>query len=133
MSAERISRELARLREGGQLAELVSNGREFIIYRAVPTAGVRFGLPEVTDVIVPVPAGYPASPIDLAGLPVGSPFIGRAPGSQNNQGVHSVNGVTWQLASYHPHSNGGGPPWNQMIHGFHTYFDHLIAWLERLA
>jgi len=132
MANERILRELGRLREGGQIAELVSNGRDFVIYRSVPTDGARFGLPEATDVIVPVPAGYPASPIDLAGLPVGSPLIGRTRGSQNNQGICQAAGMNWQFASYHPHNNGGGPPWNQMVHGFDTYFDHLISWLERL-
>lgn len=133
MSRERILRELAILREGNQITELVSNGRDFVIYRNVPTAGARFGLPEATDVIVPVPSGYPASPIDLAGLPAGSPLLPRTPGGQNSQGLIQVSGTNWQLASYHPHNNGGGPPWDQMRHGFHTYFDHLLSWLERLA
>ena len=134
MSLERIARELVLLHEGGQTAEYdSSNGRDFVIYRAVPTAGARFGLPEATDVIVPVPAGYPAARIDLAGLPVGSPFLPRVKGGQNNQGIVEAGGVRWQLASYHPHSNGGGPPWDQMRHGFHTYFDHLLAWLANLT
>jgi len=133
MSHERILRELKILEEGGQRAELISEGREFVIYRDVPTGGARLSLPEITDVIVPVPPGYPASPIDLAGLPVDSPLLQRAKGGQNNQGVYQVAGVTWQLASYHPHSNGGGPPWDQMRHGFHTYLDHLISWLEGLS
>jgi hypothetical protein len=133
MSRERILRELALLVEGGQIAELISNGREFVVYRNVPTGGARLSLPEITDVVVPVPSGYPASPIDLAGLPVGSPLLSRTKGGQNSQGVVQVAGITWQLASYHPHGNGGGPPWDQMRHGFHTYFDHLIAWLEALT
>lgn len=133
MSRERILRELAILQEGNQIAELVSNGRDFVIYRNVPTAGARFGLPDSTDVIVPVPSGYPASPIDLAGLPAGSPLLPRACGGQNNQGNVQAASSNWQLASYHPHTNGGGPPWDQMRHGFHTYFDHLLSWLERLA
>lgn len=132
MSRERVLRELALLQEGNQMAELVSNGREFVLYRNVPTGGARLSLPEVTDVIVPVPPGYPASPIDLAGLPEGSPLLPRTKGGQNSQGVVEVAGMHWQLASYHPHSNGGGPPWDQMQHGFHTYFDHLISWLESL-
>jgi hypothetical protein len=33
----------------------------------------------------------------------------------------------WRLVSYHPHSGGGGPQWDPMIHGFHTYFTELIA------
>jgi len=132
MSWERIERELARLQEGGQLAELFTQGRAVVLYRQVPTGGLPFGLPPTEDVVVPVPPGYPASMIDLAGLPVGSPFLGRARGSQNNQGVLLVAGRQWQLASYHPHNGGGGPPWDQMRHGFHTYLDHLIAWLDKL-
>lgn len=133
MSRERILRELALLREGGQVTELVTNGRDYVIYRDVPTAGARFGLPPISDVIVPVPAGYPAPPIDLAGLPQGSLLLPRIKGGQNNHGVIHAGGRTWQLASYHPHSNGGGPPWDQTKHGFHTYFDHLVSWLERLT
>jgi hypothetical protein len=132
MAWERIERELAMLQEGGQLAELFTEDRAVVLYRQVPTCGLSIGLPPTEDVIVPVPPGYPASMIDLAGLPVGSPFLGRARGSQNNQGVLFVAGRQWQLASYHPHNGGGGPPWDQMRHGFHTYLDQLIAWLDRL-
>jgi hypothetical protein len=133
LSRERILRELAILREGGQIAELVTNGRDYVIYRDVPTDGARLGLASMSDVIVPVPPGYPAPPIDLAGLPVGSTLLPRTKGGQNNQGVVQVAGGAWQLASYHPHSNGGGPPWDQTKHGFHTYLDHIISWLERLT
>jgi hypothetical protein len=133
VSRERIEKEIRILAEGGQTAQLVGNGRDFVLYREVPTGGARLGLPERTDVIVPVPAGYPASPIDLAGLPVGSPFLPRVKGGQNNQGVVQIDGRQWQLASYHPHNGGGGPPWNQLCHGFHTYLDHIIAWLDKLT
>jgi hypothetical protein len=134
MPRERIERELSILREGKQVAELLdTNGRTIVLYRDVPTAGAQFGLPEIADVIVPVPAGYPAGLIDLAGLPVGSPFLPRVRGGQNSQGLVDVAGSQWQLASYHPHNGGGGPPWNQCQHGFHTYLDHLIAWLDKLA
>ncbi len=134
MTNERIMRELTFLKEGGQTAEPVSdvNGKRFVIYRVVPTGGARFNLALSTDVIVPIPEGYPGSLIDLAGLPVGSPFLPRVKGGQNNQGNFVIEGITWQLASYHPHTNGGGPPWDQMRHGFHTYIDHLISWLERI-
>ena len=132
MSRERILRELAALRDGEQLAELLTADRDYVIYRDLPTGGARFSLPSSTDVIVPVPGGYPAAPIDLAGLPVGSPLFARVKGGQSNQGIVQVGGQTWQLASYHPHQNGGAGPWNQMAHGFHTYFDHLLSWLERL-
>jgi hypothetical protein len=134
MSSERIERELAILLLGGQVAELITaNGRTLVLYRNVPTAGARFGLPEGADVVVPVPPGYPAALIDLAGLSVGSPFLPRVKGGQNNQGILDADGRQWQLASYHPHNGGGGPPWDQMRHGFHTYIDHLIAWLDRLT
>ena len=133
MSQERIERELARLKSGGLTAELVNGDRLVVLYRDVPTAGLRFGLPAFTDVIVPVPSGYPAAMIDLAGLPVGSPFLPRVKGGGNNQGVIRALESDWQLASYHPHNGGGGPQWDQIRHGFHTYIDHLIAWLDRLV
>jgi hypothetical protein len=134
MPAERIERELSLLRGGGQVAELMSySGRMLVLYRNIPTSGAKFNLPGVTDVVVPVPPGYPASLIDLAGLPVGSPFLPRVRGGQNNQGILDINGQQWQLASYHPHNGGGGPPWDQLRHGFHTYIDHLIAWLDKLT
>ena len=132
MNRERIERELARLLEGGQRAELVTGSRLAVVYRDVPTAGEALGLPATTDVVVPVPDGYPAALIDLAGLPVGSALLPRVRGGQNNQGLLTADGRDWQLASYHPHQNGGGPPWDQLRHGFHTYFDQLVAWLDRL-
>lgn len=135
MAHERIEQELALLREGGLRAALVTVGTaEYVVYEAVPTGGALHGLLAETDVIVPVPGGYPAAAIDLAGLPQGSPFLPRVAGGCNVQGaVATPDGRAWQLASYHPHSNGGGPPWDQMQHGFHTYFDHLLAWLAKLS
>jgi hypothetical protein len=132
MANERIFREFGILRDGGQVAEYLVGDRPVVIYRDVPTAGLAVGLPAVADVIVPIPSGYPAAMIDLAGLEVGSPFLGRVKGGGNNQGIVNVDGRQWQLASYHPHSNGGGPPWNPAVHGFHTYFDQVLAWLHRL-
>ncbi len=133
MLTERITRELALLEEGGQHAVLLVNAsRPIILYRDLPTGGARFGLPITTDVVVPVPDGHPASHIDLAGLPQGSPFIPRVRGGQNSQGIVTADGRTWQLASYHPHNGGGGPPYDPQVHGFHTYIDQLIAWLDRL-
>jgi hypothetical protein len=132
MSRERIERELTLLGEGGQLAELIATDRPVVLYRAVPTAGEPMGLPSTVDVVVPVPNGFPAAMIDLAGLPLGSPFLARVKGGQNSQGIINIDGRQFQLASYHPHNGGGGPPWDQNRHGFHTYLDHLIAWLDRL-
>lgn len=128
-----MSEKLALLRDGGQIAELIENGRAVVIYRNVPTMGAKFGLPAATDVVVPVPPGYAASAIDLAGLPIGSPLLPRVKGGQNNQGRVTADGRDWQLASYHPHNGGGGPPWDQTKHGFHTYMDHLVAWLHQIC
>ena len=133
MNRERIERELTILQEGGQRADLITvDDHAYVLYHEIPTGGTRHGLPHSTDAIVPVPSGYPGAPIDLAGLPVGSPFLVLVKGGQNNQGLHSVGGREWQLASYHPHNGGGGPPWDQFKHGFHTYIDHLIAWLDHI-
>ena len=139
MSAERIARELAALREGGQIAEVVEAApiagptwSQVVLYRAVPTAGAGLGLPAEIDVIVPVPSGYPAAIIDLAGLPDGSPLLPHLRGGTNSQGVVAADGRRWQLASYHPHNGGGGPMWDQTRHGFHTYLGHLLSWLARL-
>ena len=130
---ERVERELGALREGGQSAELIEGGHAVVLYRSIPTDGARLGLSEVTDVIVPVPPGYPAALIDLAGLPVGSPLIPHVKGGQANHGILDVDGRKWRLLSYHPHTGGGGPTWDQTKHGFHTYLDHLIAWLFDLC
>ena len=131
--SERLEREIALLKEGGQRAIVsMSGGRQFVIYYDLPTDGAPLGLPALTDVIVPVPQPYPPGMIDGAGLPLGSALLGRVRGGQNNQGVVEVEGRQWQLASYHPHNGGGGPPWNPTVHGFHTYVDHLLAWLARL-
>ena len=130
---ERLDRELSSLRSGGQKVELVETpDRQFVIYYEMPTDGLAVNLPPVADVIVPVPQPYPPAMIDGAGLPLGSPLLARVRGGQNNQGVVEVGGVRWQLASYHPHNGGGGPPWNPTVHGFHTYVEHLLAWLARL-
>jgi hypothetical protein len=82
--------------------------------------------------MVPVPSGYAGSMIDLAGLEVGSPFLRLVRGGNNCQGVIQVDGRQWHLASYHPHNGGGGPPWDQNKHGFHTYYDFLVSWMHRL-
>jgi hypothetical protein len=132
---ERIRRELAELAAGGQVAQYFANGRDLVLYRDVPVTARLQGvaLPEQTDVVVPVPSGYPAAMIDLAGLPVGSPLLPRIAGGSNNQGIVIVEDRQFQLASYHPHNNGGGPQWDQSRHGFHTYFDELLAWLAKVG
>jgi hypothetical protein len=130
---DRILEELRRLREGGQVAAFRQGTRPAVLYAHVPSAGAKVGLPPATSVLVPVPDGYPAALIDLAGLPLGSPFLPRLKGGPNPQGVIELDGISYQLASYHPHTNGGGPPWDPQRHGFHTYLDHLLSWLSQLT
>jgi hypothetical protein len=130
---ERIRRELEVLAAGGLTAEYVNeDGRGAVIYRNVTTAGRARGLPERTDVLVPVPGGYPGGMIDMAALPLGSPLLGRVKGSPN-QAILTAIGVQWSLVSYHPHNGGGAPPWDQMRHGFHTYYDEVVTWLAVIA
>ena len=134
----RIERELALLQEGGQKTALISGRRgndtiSCVIYFDVPTGGADKDLPTTTDVIVPVPNGYAASAIDLAGLPAGSPLLGRVKGCINTHGSIDTEQRQWRLVSYHPHSGGGAPPWNQMVHGFHTYLTELIVWLDKIS
>lgn len=126
---ERIAAELEILRGGGQDAIYVSEGPGHVLYRAVPVIRIIPGLPEATNVVVPVPGGYPGAMIDLAGLPVGSPLLGRVKGAPNGP-VVSVAGENYQIVSYHPHGNAGGPPWDSNRHGFHTYFDWILTWLS---
>lgn len=133
MNVERINAELACLRDGGQEATLFADAtRPAVLYHLVPTAGAALGLPTHVDVVVPIPGGHPAATIDLAGIEVGSPLLPRVKGGGNSQGVIELAGRQFQLASYHPHNGGGGPPFDPMKHGFHTYFDQILAWLHQL-
>jgi hypothetical protein len=97
-----------------------------VIYYQVPSM---IGVQDHTDVLVPVPSGYAGSRIDLTFLPEGSPLIDKIKGAA--QGIKEFHGRRWMQISYHPHDGGGGPPWNPNIHGFHTYYDEIIAWLAR--
>jgi hypothetical protein len=124
----RLDRELAQLAQGGQRAELLVGTEEVVLYNDLPTSGARLGLPAVTDAIAPVPAGYPAM-IDLAGLPAGSLLLAHLKGGSNCQRTIVAGGRHWTVVSYHPHGNGGGPPWDHTRHGFHTYLGELLAWL----
>lgn len=130
----RIQDELRRLIEGSEIAAtLLKDGScYFIKYHAVPTSGAKLGLPGATDVLVPVPDSYPTANIDMPALPLGSPLIPHVVGGSNPQGLRNVDGCNWQVLSYHPYANGGGPPWNPMIHGFHDYYNHVYTWLHRL-
>lgn len=129
---ERILVELARLAEAGQSASLIDGSETVVLYRDVPTAGGKRGLPTLTDVVVPCPEGYPCL-IDLAGLPLDSPLNQLVKGGANCQRVVLADGRQWALASYHPHGNGGGPPWDSTRHGYDTYFSEILSWLARLG
>jgi hypothetical protein len=122
----RLDRELAELRAGGLVVTLVPAPGAVVYHnlRTGPGAPV-----EVTDVLVPVPGGYPAQMIDWAYLPDGSPLIGRVKGSPQDQRLAAL-GKTWRQISYHPHSGGGAPKWNPSVHGFHTYLAEVLSWLR---
>lgn len=128
----RLDRELAQLARGGQRAALLDGPEEVVLYNDLPTSGGKLGLPALTDAIAPVPAGYPAM-IDLAGLPTGSPLLAHVKGGANCQRTTVAGGRRWSIVSYHPHGNGGGPPWDLNHHGFHTYLGELLAWLAYLT
>jgi len=134
MAHERILLELQKLRDKGIIADLILDGsRPVVVYRNVPTPEP-VESPADVDVIVPVPDGYPAGMIDLAGLDADhSDLLARTKGGTNIQQEIQADGKAWRTVSYHPHSNGGGPPWDPTRHGFHTYYDHLVAWLHALA
>jgi hypothetical protein len=123
----RIKRELDILHTGGLTVELVHQPLPAVIYRNIPT---RPGYRHVqqTDVLVPIPGGYPGAMIDGAYLPVGSPLINRVAGKP--QGTVHAAGIQWQLISYHPHHGGGGPAWDKDKHGFHTYVDEILSWIH---
>jgi hypothetical protein len=122
----RIQRELETLEHGGCRVDFIQQPFPAVIYRDVPTRpGYRYL--QMTDVLVIVPGGYPGQPLDGAHLPEGSPLL--VAGAL--QGVVTADGRRWQLVSYHPHANGGGPPWNKDKHGLHTYYDEILCWIHR--
>lgn len=130
----RIKDELRRLMEGSKIAAtLIKEGSCYYVkYHAVPTSGKNHGLPETTDVLVPVPESYPTAYIDMPALPEESPLIQHVVGGGNPQGIKKADGKNWQVLSHHPYINGGGPPWNPMVHGFHDYYNHVFTWLHHL-
>jgi hypothetical protein len=118
----RILRELADLSWQTQLLE----GQDAVIYVGLPSS---LGVVEKTDVLVPVPSGYPQAMLDYAFLPADSPLKGLVPGAV--QGNLQFGDRAWTQISYHPHNGGGGPMWDPRIHGFHTYVDEVLTWLAR--
>ncbi len=124
--ASRVDRELAVLRTGGANVTLVAEPTAAVVYQAVPT---RPGHPvRNTDVLVKIPGGYPASFLDGAFLPEGSPLLGKVPGAV--QGVESIGGRQWRLISIHPH-HPNGSTWNKDRNGLHSYYDEILSWLHK--
>jgi len=122
----RIEREVDLLNGTGTQVKLIVLPTPAVIYTALRTQP---GNPvKSTDVLVPVPAGYPGQFIDWAYLPEGSPLIGRVAGSPQGH-VIQADRRAWRQISYHPHNGGGGPPWDPTAYGFHTYVTELVAWL----
>lgn len=122
----RVDRELELLRAGGAKVTLLTAPVPAVIYHDLPTRPGH----EVpaTDVLVPLPEGYPGSMLDFAYLPDGSPLIGRVVGSPQDPRITALDRV-WRQISYHPHNGGGGPAWNPTKHGLHTYLGELLSWL----
>jgi len=118
----RILNELALLSWEGRLLEEPAA----VIYTGLPST---LDCVEKTDVLVPVPSGYPQAMLDYAFLPVDSQLKGRVPGAiQENV---QFGDRTWTRISYHPHNGGGGQAWDPRVHGFHTYVDEVLAWLAK--
>lgn len=122
----RIDRELAVLRNGGQQITFVEAPVNSIVYHGLRAR--RGSEVSTTDVLVPIPSGYPGQMIDWAYLPNDSPLLGKVKGSPQDPRIVAL-GRTWRQVSYHPHNGGGAPAWNPTIHGFHTYLGELISWL----
>lgn len=124
--ASRVEREVAMIRHGGQDVSLLFDPQPCVVYHGLRTR------PQyqvaTTDVLVPVPSGYPGSEIDWAYLPEDSSLIGKVKGSPQEPRITAL-GRVWRQISYHPHRNGGGPAWNPARHGFHTYLGELLSWL----
>ncbi len=124
----RIDRELDELRAGGLVVTLL-DAPHAVVYHGLRTGT---GAPvAVTDVLVPVPSGYPGQMIDWAYLPENSPLIGRVKGSPQDPRLTAL-GQVWRQISYHPHNGGGGPAWNPTAHGFHTYLGEVNSWLRNI-
>jgi hypothetical protein len=119
----RVEHELGLLSYKTKLTE----SPECVIYYNL-TCGGSDGL--TTDVLVPVPNGYAGSMIDYAYLPEGSPLRGKVKGQPEEVWIQA-DGRRWFRVSYHPHANGGGPPWDSSKHGFHTYVDEILTWLAK--
>lgn len=117
----RVERELQALREGGAVITLLADECA-VIFHDVPGSGE-----EVTDVLVTIPSSYPASMLNNAYLPVDSPLLKKAPGAE--QEIATFGGRKWRKKSIHPHSDKNNNPWDQNVHGLHTYYGDILSWL----
>lgn len=131
---QRIRKEILWVNENTSVhAEYFKEGQtEYVLYEAVETSGKSKDLPESSDVLVLVPSGYPGAQIDMPALPLDSKLLSHVVGSTNPQTIVSAKGRQWRFVSFHPYSNGGGPPWNSSEHGFHDYYNQIYTWLHRL-
>lgn len=103
-----------------------------MLYYDLKTSGGAKKLPEVTDVLVAVPEGYPAALIDMPALHVESSLIPFVVGGNNPQNIVTVAGRDWRFLSFHPYSGDGAPNWNPHKHGFHDYYQRLYTWLNKI-
>lgn len=125
----RVSREVGKLTEGGARVSVLDQPAA-VIYHGL---AVKAGMPvDSSDVLVPIPGGYPGQLLDGAYLPEGSPLLGRVKGKVQNTFVTAIE-QRWQLVSYHPHTNGIGPAWDPTRHGFHTYIGEVMSWLHDIG
>ena len=123
----RVEAEVDLLRDGDASVTL-SKTPPAIIYHDL---AVTPGLPvERTDVLVPIPDGYPGRLLDGVYLPQGSPLLGKLKGAPQHKNTVTCLGTTWTLVSYHPHREKSGVPWDPTRHGLHTYLGEVLSWLR---
>ena len=126
--ASRVELEVEQLRANGAEVSVVREPTPAVIYHGLRTP--EGCSPATEDVLVPIPGAYPGQMLDWAYLPVGSKLIGRVEGSPQGHQIKAL-GRQWQQISYHPHKGGGGPAWNPMLHGFHSYVGEVMSWLRK--
>jgi hypothetical protein len=121
----RVSEEIAQLVASGASASFYEGPPAVVIYRNLFTP---LGVVDRTDVLVPVPDGYPGVMIDHAFLPDDSALLPILKGQMEETFIVAGD-RRWKRKSYHPHKGGGAPEWDPIRHGFHTYVDEILSWL----
>lgn len=125
----RVGMEIEKLTEGGANVTVIDQPQA-VVYHDLT---VKPGMPVASsDVLVLIPGGYPGQLLDGAYLPEDSPLFGRVKG-QTQANLVTALGRRWKLVSYHPHTNGIGPPWDPTRHGIHTYIGEIMSWLYDAA